>query len=83
MHFFAMKPADTKSTLFDPSLTPHNARKRGYEYIDDIIYDLVNPNETIKDILEFLREFQGKLGTPSRNDLDSYFGLYVPRQETS
>jgi len=78
-----MKPTDNKSTLFDPSLTPHNARGKGYEFIDDIIYDLVNPNETIKDILEFLREFDGKLGTPSRTDLDSYFGLYVPRKDTA
>ena len=69
-------------SLFDPSLTPHNARQKGYDYIDDVIYDLLEPNDAMKDILVFSREFKCKLGTPSSvNSLDSYFGLYMPRQK--
>lgn len=68
-----------KNSLFDPSLTPQNARKKGYHYIDDVIYNQKNPNKTMLDILEFSKESQCKLGTPSMtNLLDSYFGLYIP-----
>lgn len=69
---------ETKS-FFDPSLTPINAQKKGYNYIDDVIYDFLNPNETMKDILEFLHEFHGKLGTPANDTTtEQFFGLYMP-----
>ena len=65
--------------LFDPSLTPRNAKGKGYDYIDDVIYDFLNPSEAMIDILEFARQFQGKLGTPSNATLNQSFGLYVPQ----
>ena len=69
-------------SLFDLSLTPHNARAKGYEYIDDVIYEVESPDETMLDILTFLREFHGKLGV-SRGGMsgDSFFGLYLPKTE--
>ena len=77
MLFTKMKPL-TSSSLFDPSLTPHNAPKKGFTYIDDVIYDLLNPSEAMKDILEFAREFHCKLGTPNSTNPDECFGLYMP-----
>ena len=65
-------------SLFDPSLTPGNAREKGYKYIDDIFYDFFNKNESIKDIIVFLHEFDGKLGASANINMDSYFGLYLP-----
>lgn len=80
MCLFAMKQVP-KPSLFDPSLTPQNAKERGYAYIDDVIYDFQNPSDAMNDILEFSRQFHCKLGTPSSCDLSQFFGLYMPRQE--
>ena len=82
MCHFTMKIQDKSASLFDPSLTPQNAKKKGYEYIDDVIYDQLNPSEAMIDILEFIRQFHCKLGTPANTmNLESFFGLYLPRQE--
>ena len=70
------------SSLFDPSLTPQNAKEKGFKYIDDVIYDFLNPSDSIKDILEFSREFHCKLGTPTSTYLDTFFGLYMPAHQT-
>lgn len=72
-----MKPIHP-TTLFDPSLTPRNSLKRGYNYIEDISYDFLNPSESMKDILEFARKFNGKFGTPFSTSIDARFGLYIP-----
>lgn len=74
-----MKHMKSQNTLFEPSLTLRNANEKGYHYIDDVIYDFINPSETMNDILEFLREFQGKLGTPANQKITHYFGLFVPQ----
>lgn len=66
------------SLLFDPSLTPQNAKGKGYDYLNDVIYDLLNPTVAMVDILEFSRKFHCKLGTPSSTTLDSHFGFYMP-----
>jgi hypothetical protein len=77
-----MKISDQSSTIFDPSLTPQNAEKKGYQYIDDVIYNQLNPSEAMIDILEFVRQFHCKLGTPANTmNLESFFGLYVPSQD--
>lgn len=74
-----MSTIQKSNLLFDPSLTPQNAKEKGYKYIDDVIYDLINPNEAMGDIVAFLREFNGKLGSPLGTVTDSsYFGLYLP-----
>jgi len=68
-----------KQSIFEPALTPYNAGEKGYFYIDDIIYDLLNPNETMMDMLHFINEFQWKLGTPKEDmSMEPYFGLYIP-----
>jgi len=76
-----MKSQTKTNVLFDPSLTPYNARQKGYNYIDDVIYDLLNPDDAMKDIFELSRQFHCKLGTPNTNSLDFYFGLYLPIQQ--
>lgn len=77
MLFTKMNPTSLPS-LFDPSLTPQNALEKGFRYIDDVIYDFLNPSEAIKDILEFAREFHCKLGAPTNTNVDNFFGLYMP-----
>jgi len=78
----AKKNLKISNPFFDPSLTPQNAKEKGYKYIDDVIYDLRDLNDVMLDILEFLREFQCKLGIPrEEHALDEYFGLYIPINE--
>ena len=78
----SMKQTDKSDLIFDPSLTPLNATEKGYEYIDDVIYDQLNPSETMIDILAFIREFHCKLGTPENTILgEQFFGLYIPTRE--
>lgn len=70
---------DKISCIVDPTLTPANARQKGYKYIDDIIYDATKPNENIKDILELINIHGYRLGSPSEtNQINPYFGLYMP-----
>jgi len=68
----------TKGNLFDPSLTPCNAQQKGFKYIDDVIYDFINPSEAIIEVLKFCREFHCKLGTPTSTYPNNFFGLYMP-----
>ncbi len=66
----------------DLTLTPQNAEEKGYEYIDDVIYDKYNPNESVKDILDLINQHGHKLGKPSaQNDMGSYFGFYAEANE--
>jgi hypothetical protein len=68
---------DTNS--IDYTLTVENAHARGYEYIEDVIYDRLRPSESIKDVLKLCIETGSKLGTPkSPNSTGHYFGLYMP-----
>lgn len=70
----------TELPLFEPALTPRNAKEKGYNFIDDIIFDLINQSEAMKDIFEFIRKFHCKLGVPANTTLDHCFGLYIPIQ---
>lgn len=80
--FIAMKKDKTsQSSLIDPNLNPQNAMKKGYTYIDDVIYDQQSPSDAMIHILELSQEFNCKLGAPQCSlTLDPYFGLYVPRK---
>jgi hypothetical protein len=70
---------DHSLPIFDPSLTPQNAGKKGYEYIDDVIYDQLDPSDAMIDVLEFIQLFHCKLGTPVETSIPfSYFGFYIP-----
>lgn len=64
------------SNIFNPTLTPNNASEKGYVYIDDIIYNILNPN---KDILDLITRDGYKLGMSAENDETSFFGFYMPR----
>ena len=65
--------------MFDLSLTPENAKKRGYEYIDDVIYSIFAMHNSLPDILKLVHQHGYKLGTPSRkNNFESFYGLYAP-----
>lgn len=76
-----MNQTDKSESLFDPALTPQNAGKKGYDYIDDVIYDFINPSDAIVETLDFVRKFKCKFGTPSQDAIDNfYFGLYVPKK---
>jgi len=66
------------SSFFDPSLTPENAKKKGYTYIHDIFYDFLNPTSTMIDILEFSKKFNCKIGMPENITLILHFGFYMP-----
>jgi len=75
-----MKANISDESFFEPTLTPTNTKNRGYMYIDDVIYDQLNPSESMQDFLEFIRQFSCKLGTPAHDTTDdSFFGLYMPK----
>lgn len=68
------------SNIFNPLLTPSDARENGYVYVDDIIYHILEPNS---EIIELLQEHGYKLGIAMKGDgeeEDSYFGLYMPKE---
>jgi hypothetical protein len=44
---------DTDS--IDYTLTVEDAHARGYEYIEDVIYDRLRPSESIKDVLNYVK----------------------------
>lgn len=68
--------------IFDLSLTPENAKKRGYRYIDDIIYKVFPLSYALDDILKLVHEDGYKLGKPSSiNDFDLFYGLYAPLEK--
>jgi hypothetical protein len=70
--------------IFDLSLTPENARKRGFKYIDDIIYDIFALNNSLSDILKLIHTNGYKLGVPSRrNNFTPFYGLYAPEDKSS
>lgn len=74
---------DEKNTknFIDPTLTPQNAPAKGYEYIDDVIYDKRASEETMKEVMELVGNFDCKLGTSTHsNGKDPYFGLYIPKK---
>ena len=76
--FYAPKDivAERLSNIFNPLLTPHDARENGYVYVDDIIYHILQPQH---DILELIQDHGYKLGLGIQGDeVDSYFGLYMP-----
>lgn len=65
--------------FIDLNLTPKNATEKGYKYIDDIIYDITKPTDTIKDIFVLINQHGYKLGSPSESkEINIYFGLYMP-----
>lgn len=65
-----------KTVIIDLTLSSQTARKRGYEYIDDVFYDGA---KTLEEIIELLSEHGYKLGKPSKQSLtDSYYGFYAP-----
>jgi hypothetical protein len=77
-----MKTLLTYTTLIDLSLTPRNAKTKGYHYVDDVIYDEQNPSIDILDVLDFASQFHCKLGTPTLNiDNDPYYGFYIPQDD--
>jgi hypothetical protein len=61
----------------DSTLTPQNARVKGYKYIDDIVYNI---NSTaMQDIIKLIQQYGYKLGVPTQKDeSNSFFGLYAP-----
>jgi hypothetical protein len=66
-------------TIVDSTLTPQNAKERGYEYIDDVFYNVYSLNDAFYDILKLIKENGYKLGTPShQNDFEFFYGLYAP-----
>jgi hypothetical protein len=69
------------TTIIDPTLTPQNAQAKGYEYIDDVIYDNQASAGAMKEVLELVSDFNGKLGESTHGKcLDPYFGLYIPKE---
>ena len=70
------------ASLFDLSLTPRNAGKKGYTYIDDVIFDQINPSEAIRDLIELSHVVPCKFGKPNNVvGNDPYYGLYIPNEE--
>ena len=75
-----MKTESIDPSLFDLSLTPLTAMKKGYTYIDDVIYDQRNPSEAIVDLLELVKKIHCKFGKPGNALPNSEcYGLYVPK----
>ena len=76
-----MKPETKGIKIFDLSLTPENASKLGYEYINDINYDLYALHHSLDDILKLIYTIDYKLGTPSQAyNFATFYGLYAPKK---
>jgi hypothetical protein len=69
---------DTTFAYFDLTLSPTTAKNRGYEYIEDVIYDHNHPSAAMKDVLQFCKQFHCKLGKPNQ-ETESFYGLYMPK----
>lgn len=70
--------AERLSNIFNPILRPENAKGQGYEYIDDVIYNIITPND---DILNLIKDYGYKLGNATQeDDINSFFGLYMPQE---
>lgn len=68
------------ATIIDPTLTPQNAKAKGYEYIDDVIYDEQDSGKGLREVMELVKNFNCKLGESTHGNMDSYFGLYIPKK---
>lgn len=67
---------NTLASLIDWTLTPKNALKRGYQFIDDLLYDSQAP---LPEVLTLVKEDGCKLGSPDSKTYDSpCCGLYTP-----
>lgn len=78
MHNHLLIKADgTGVEIFDLSLTPENAKKKGYKYIEDVIYNVIAPTSHKNDILQLIYKNGYKLGSPIHANKPVY-GLYAP-----
>lgn len=67
--------------IVDMTLTPENAPRKGYRYVDDVLYDVFALSDSLKDILQLAMDNGFKLGIPSpRNDFEFFYGLYAPQK---
>lgn len=63
------------------NLTPENAEKNGFEWIQDVIYDNQAPEEVMSEFKEY-EELGYVLGQPASIQAeDVYQGLYKPTQK--
>ncbi len=63
------------SPLFNEELTPNNAIRKGYEYVDDILLD--RRKNISKEFLEIFAENSMQLGL-SKRKANICYGLYIP-----
>jgi hypothetical protein len=63
----------------DTTITPENAKSKGYKLVLDIICDRRSPNNISKDLLDLITNEKCKLGKPARSEeAESFYGLYIP-----
>lgn len=63
----------------DETLTPESAASRGYEFINNTIYDREAPVEAMQEIIDLVTDQGYKLGQPaSVMGEDIFVGLYAP-----
>ncbi len=66
--------------IVDMTLTPQNAHRRVFKYVDDVLYDVFALSDSINDILQLAKDNGFKLGIPSpHNDFAFFYGLYAPQ----
>jgi hypothetical protein len=62
----------------DLTLTPENAEERGYEWVQDVIYDPEAPKGVMQDIEKLIKAKTHKLGSPaSEQEKELFSGLYL------
>lgn len=64
--------------LIDESLTPENAKEKGYEYVGESIYQADAPYDAMKDIIEMVEKEGVKLGCSIHNRNAGFCGIYKP-----
>lgn len=69
-----------KFQIFEPNLTPENADDHGYEYINDVLYDINHINKNFQKTLYFIIQNECKLGTPAKQ-VKFFFGLYILKEK--
>ena len=70
--------------LIDDSLTPENAKEKGYEYVGESIYQTDAPYDAMKDIIDMVENQGMKLGTSVHTfGGENFCGIYNPLNNPS
>ncbi|MEK7570728.1 MAG: hypothetical protein AAB553_00505 [Patescibacteria group bacterium] len=69
---------NTQPAFIDMTLSPNNAKEKGYRYVDDVLYDMKTMHAYMIEVKDLINNEGYKLGRPSKSYMETYYGLYEP-----